>query len=622
MDVFDLAAKISLDTSDYEKGLSEAGEKTSGLGSKITGALGNAAKIGATAIAATTAAVTGVSVAMLKGIGDTAAYGDSIDKASQKLGVSAEFYQEWEAVLQHSGTSMDSMSATFKKLATASQDASADQQAAFEQLGLTMEQVSSMSAEDLFTNVISGLQNMEEGTERTALATTLLGKGAMEMGALLNTSAEDTQAMIDTVNQLGGVMSDDAVKAAARYQDSLQDLQTGFSGLKNNLSAEFLPAVADVMDGLTALFSEEEGGTDKISKGIEEMAKKIEENMPKIVEKVNKILPTIVNTIVQGLPTLITCGNQILLTLSNAIIENLPQIIEAVTTIMPTIIDGIITMLPLLIECGLQIMLALANGITEQLPTLIPTVVEVVLTIVENLIENVDLLIDSAIAIIIALAEGLINALPRLIEKAPIIIEKLATAIVTNAPKLLKSALELILMLAKGIVEYFPKVIEKIPALVTNLKQKFIELVQSFTEIGDNIIQGIWRGLQAGWNWLTDRVKDLASSLLNAAKSVLGIASPSKEFAKIGEFCTEGFNEGIEELMDGSAITKSIENAIGSVGAVDIQANIGANQTGIASGQVINQTINVNQEVASADELAQAIRIESRYGLMGGVAFG
>lgn len=200
--------------------------------------------------AAVTTAVVGVGAAMVGAAGKTAAYGDQIDKASQKLGVSSSFYQEWDAVLQHSGTSMSSMTGTFKKLATASQDASDDQVAAFEALGLSMDQVANMSTEDLFASVISGLQGMEEGTERTNIATQLLGKGAMEMGALFNTSAEDTQAMIDRVNELGGVMDEQGVKSAAAYQDALQDMQTAFTGVGNGLMGDLLPPMTDFMNKL------------------------------------------------------------------------------------------------------------------------------------------------------------------------------------------------------------------------------------------------------------------------------------------------------------------------------------------------------------------------------------
>ena len=225
-----------------------AAEKTGKeSGSKFSASLVKGIAAGSAAVAG---AVAGVSGALISTAGKTAEYGDQIDKASQKLGVSSTFYQEWEAVLQHSGTSMDKMGASFKKLATASQDASDDQQAAFEKLGLSMDEVSKMSPEELFKNVVSGLQGMEEGTERTSLATTLLGKGAMEMGALLNTSAEDTQGMIDKVHELGGVMDEDAVGASARYQDSLQDMQTAFEGVKNGIGSELLPVLADFMDNV------------------------------------------------------------------------------------------------------------------------------------------------------------------------------------------------------------------------------------------------------------------------------------------------------------------------------------------------------------------------------------
>lgn len=69
-----------------------------------------------------------------------------------------------------------------------------------------------MSTEDVWTTVISRLQDMEEGNERTAIASALLGKGAMELGAVFNTSSADTQKMIDKAHELGIIMSDEAVK--------------------------------------------------------------------------------------------------------------------------------------------------------------------------------------------------------------------------------------------------------------------------------------------------------------------------------------------------------------------------------------------------------------------------
>ena len=56
----------------------------------------------------------------------------------------------------------------------------------------------------------------------------------------------------------------------------------------------------------------------------------------------------------------------------------------------------------------------------------------------------------------------------------------------------------------------------------------------SFTSVGENIINGIWKGISDGWDWLKKKVKEVADSLLDAAKDALGIESPSKEVAEVG----------------------------------------------------------------------------------------
>ena len=251
MNVFDLVATLTLDSSGFDKGANEAEGKSQSLGSKIKSGLGTAGKIAAGALVAAGTAAVAVSKAFMDGVNATAQYGDHIDKMSQKLGISATAYQEWDAILQHSGTSIDSMQRGMMTLSKAAENGSD----AFEKLGISQEDVASMSQEDLFGAVIKGLQGMEEGSERAVLAQELLGGAAKELGPLLNTSAEDTEAMRQAVHDLGGVMSDDAVKAAAAYQDSLQDMQTAFGGLKNNMMSGFMPSLTKVMDGLTELFS-------------------------------------------------------------------------------------------------------------------------------------------------------------------------------------------------------------------------------------------------------------------------------------------------------------------------------------------------------------------------------
>ena len=531
-------------------GASESAGKSAGgsFGSGFASVMGGTAKVMAGAVAAGGAALAGLGASFVSASGDVASYGDNIDKMSQKMGLTAEAYQEWDAVMQHSGTSMESMKASMKTLANAAEGGNK----AFQTLGITQEQIANMSQQELFEATIAGLQNVEDTTQRTYLAGQLLGRGATELGALLNTSAEDTQAMRDRVKELGGVMSDDAVKAAAAYQDQLQDMQTAFSGLSRNLMAEFLPGITTVMGGLTEIFSgNSEGGLGMISEGINGIATKLTEALPQLLQIGTTIVSSLGQAIIDNLPTLLTLGLNILQQLSTGLLTALPTMIPAIVEFVTSLGTMIIENLPMLIEAATQIILQLALGIAQALPDLIPTIVEVVLTIAMYLIENVDLLIDAAIQLMTGLATGLINALPILIEKAPQIIMALLTAFLNAIPKLMEASAKIISTLVKGIVTYAPQLLAKAPQLLGDMKKKFLDFIPKFLEVGSNIVDGIKKGIMAAWDGLVSWFSNMVSGLVDGVKNLLKIGSPSKVFAdEVGQWIPAGIAGGIQAGMD------------------------------------------------------------------------
>ncbi len=516
---------------------SSAGDKA---GNTAGSAFGGGLKKGLAVAGAATAAVAGATVAAGKAFmdaaGDVAAYGDNIDKMSQKVGISAEAYQEWDFIAQHSGTSMESLKTSFKTMANAAQDGKEE----FKTLGLSLDEVKNMSTEDLFSAVISGLQGMEEGTERTAVASALLGKGATELGALLNTSAADTEAMRQQVHDLGGVMSNEAVKDAAAYQDSLQNLQTGLTGLKNNMIAEFLPGVTTVMDGLTAIVSgDSEGGLAMVDQGINDF----------------------VNNLTELAPQMFEVGASILESFATAIIDNLPELMEAGLPIIMQLVEAIIENLPALIEAAVEIVAMIAESIGENLPTLIPAAVDAILTIVEGLIDNIDMLIDAAIAIIVGLADGLIEALPQLIERLPEIIIKIVEALIENAPKLLEAAVQIIVQLTTGLFEALPDLIAKLPEIIAAIVKGIVSLAGDMVEAGKELVNGIWKGIKENWDNIVKNVKDLGGKLVDSVKGFFKIGSPSKLFAdEVGQWIPEGIAVGID--ANAESVSESVDDMV------------------------------------------------------------
>lgn len=92
----------------------------------------------------------------------------------------------------------------------------------------------------------------------------------------------------------------------------------------------------------------------------------------------------------------------------------------------------------------------------------------------------------------------------------------------------------------------------------------------NWSTVGINICNGIVEGLNNGWNWLVQTVSNIASGLLNTAKRILGIHSPSRVFRdQIGENIGLGLAEGIENSEKDAnrsvaALAKSTADGFGS----------------------------------------------------------
>ncbi len=517
-----------------EEGGKKAGDS---FGNRFSSVLGAAGKIGAAAVGLVTTATAAATAAIVDGTKSVAAYGDNIDKMSQKLGMSAETYQEWDAIMQHSGTTIEAMQSSMKTLATAAETGNA----AFKELGITEEELATLNQEELFARTIEALQNVESDTQRTYLAGKLLGRGATELGALLNTSAEDTEKMRQRVHELGGVMSDEAVKAAAAYQDSLQDMTTAFAGLKRGLVSEMLPGIKTVMDGLTEIFSgNEETGLALVQNGIDDVLNNISKKLPEFINVGLNIIESLASAIVDNLPRLLEVGSNLIIELVGFLIENAPKFLEA----------------------GIQIILTLADGLTGAAPQLVPAIVEVIGELLQSISQHLPEIVTAGIEILTALIQGLVNAIPTLIEQAPLIIKSLFEAIVENAPQLLEAGIKLIGALAEGIVQAWLEIPRLFMDYISAIRDIFAEV--DWGEIGANIVEGIKNGIMSLWDGLVETVTNAASDLWNSVKDFFGIASPSKKFKYIGEMSVEGTKEGFEE---GEAdLTRTVKTLYKNVG--------------------------------------------------------
>lgn len=583
MDLFELVAKLTLDSSEYEKGISNSQSSAKTWGSSLA----KAGKVGIAAITATTAAVVAFGVGLTKSVNSVADYGDKVDKMSQKIGISTDAYQKWDYVMQRAGTNVDNLKMGMKTLSQQAEKGSD----AFQKLGISQEEVAKLSQEDLFEKTVKGLADMEAGTERTVLATQLLGRAGADLAPLLNQGSEAIEEQMKIAEKYGMVMPEETVKASAAFEDSVTTMQMTMTGFKNRALGEFLPAFTQITDGLALLFTGDMSGLESIEAGLDG-----------IVDEINGMLPIVMEI-----------GGKIVGNIALSIVENLPNLTTSAVGIITSIVQSLLSNLPMIVQSAAMILVSLANGLSTNLPTLIPVMVNAVVTMVTTLLDNVDLIVNAAVQLITALAKGLVISIPIIVGKVPEIIKSLAKAIVEVGKELISSGISLMKDLASGITKGFGSIPSKAKSLASKIPTAIKNGVGSLVGIGKNLIEGLWNGIKAKFDSVIARVKALAAKLPAAVKKVLGISSPSKVFMELGKWIPEGLALGIEKNMgvvndasdamadatmfSAEGANLGIEGASSGYGAVEINVYATPQQSALEIAQIVKRELikEVNQ---------------------------
>lgn len=534
MNLFDLFATLSLDSSGYTEGLADAETQGQSFGNSITTGLATAARVGAVAVAATTTAVIGASTAFVNGVTDVAMYGDEIDKTSQRLGLSTTAFQEWDYVLNIAGTSMQSMQIGMKTLTNQIDEAkngSEDAQEKFAQLGISLEDLNTMSREEIFEQAIYGFQGMADSTERAALANDLFGRSGQELTPLFNMTAEETQGLIEQANEYGMVMSEDAVAASAAFKDSLTTLQGTLTGVKNNLLSEFLPSFSTVMDGLSAIFAGDDSGLEVVRQGVSDFADKMNEVMPMFLEIGGEIVGVLGDALVQNLPTIISTGATVMNKLVQGLIQNLPALISAATLLITEVTKGLIQAAPDLLSAAIEIVAYLGEYLSEEAPNLIDSAVDVIIQLVEMLTDpdNVETLLSASLQIILAIAQGLIENAPELIGAVIVAISNLVVALMESLPLIADAVMDFVKGLGEDLGNWLYdmfgdgiiKIGDKFSEILTKIGSFGADVLEKAGEIGADVIEGVVTFFSDIWDDFESGLDDIITSVITFGTDIV-----------------------------------------------------------------------------------------------------
>jgi len=481
----------------------DAAEKIGNFGSK-------AEELGkkVTPVSAAAGAVGAGMIAMAVKAGKAA---DDINTLSKQTGLATDTIQKFQMATDIIDVPLETMTGSLSKLTKnmySAYSGSEKMQDAFNILGVSVTDINGdlRNNEEVFYDTIEALGRLQNETERDAIAMQIFGKSAQDLNPLILGGADALKKMGAEAEAAGLILSQDALDAANAFNDEIDSLKATagatFMQMGVQIGQALLPALQSLVEG----------------------AKKVLEWMRGLDQTTLKWIITIAGLVAAIAPALIIIGQMA---------TGISAVMKVVTLLTPAMsIFGTTTA---------------AAGVTAGTTAGSVGVLQGALTTLTGPIG----IVIAAVAALIAIFIYLWNTNEDFRNKVIELWEGLKNFLVATldfikeyfgfAWEAISKAFSAFGKLFKGDFKGF----------LNDIFNAAKIWVTGWLEIGKNIVTGIWEGILAMKDWLFDKIGGFFGGILDKAKGVLGISSPSKVFAEvIGKNMALGVGVGFEEAME------------------------------------------------------------------------
>lgn len=590
LNLFELFARIILDTSDYDDNLDEASRNTESFADKLKNGLSTAAKVGAAAL---TAAASGVAALTKSSIDQYAEYeqlvggvdtlfkdaSDTIQQyasnAYKTAGVSANTYMEQATAF--SASLIQSLGGDTQTAAEYANQAIMDMSDNANKMGTDIESIQ-QTYQSLMRGNYAMLDNLKLGYGGTKSELERLVADAEELtGQALDPSKfSDVITAIHAVQENMGITGTTAKEAATTIEGSVGMMRAAWDnllvGIANDngdlgsLTYEFADTVETALSNILPRVKIILGGIGQV---IADMGTIIAQTLPEMISTV--------------LPSLISAGAQLLVGLVAGIISALPQLAASVPEIVSALYTSIVSAGPQLATAGTQLLSMFTSGIETGIPDLISRLPQIIEGILNFIAENLPSILDMGVQILTSLQDGIINSISSLVSSLPQVISAITGFIADNLPAIVNAGISVLVNLASGIVSAIPQLVAVLPQIISAIVNGIGNLMGSIVDIGENIVQGIWEGIQNMATWIKNKVTGFFSGIVDGVKGLLGIHSPSTVFADMGKNMALGLGDGWDNEY--SHIRRDIENGLNfGTANVDYSSSmLGRSQSGLSN---------------------------------------
>lgn len=216
------------------------------------------------------------------------------------------------------------------------------------------------------------------------------------------------------------------------------------------------------------------------------------------------------HTILGALPSLAAQFGLGIIAFAEATAKAGPAIIKALTTILNSLLDAI----------------------NKNSPKIIATMGRLLVLLLAAAVKYIPKMVVAGVQIITGMLNGIAQNIPKMAKAATDVIIAFITAVQQSANRVIDAGVKTVIAFINGVAN--------------TIRTQSKALGEAGANLATAIVEGMARGLAGGAGVIANKAKEVAKGALDAAKNVLGIHSPSKEFQKIGAFVISGFVKGLD----------------------------------------------------------------------------
>lgn len=174
-----------------------------------------------------------------------------------------------------------------------------------------------------------------------------------------------------------------------------------------------------------------------------------------------------------------------------------------------------------------------------------------------QLIQSVGTVAENVLPVVETVLKNIAETVQR---DGPEMIEKFVSYAIEKLPEVISLGLQMVISLVKGIAQNIPQLVTSVLNMMATIVKTIWESLPDIIEVGKNIVRGLWEGIKAMASWIGEKISGFVGGLVDGVKGVLGIHSPSRVFAGIGQNMALGLGQGFERQMQ--RVSSGIQDAI------------------------------------------------------------